>query len=282
MNSPMEDLACRYVLDQLDLTERTRFEVQLAADPELVAVVREIESSLAREVRALPQQTPPARLLPRIEAELDRIPAVTPPRTSTGRRRWRSLAGWGIAAAIAAGVTATTFWLRPDLARASSPVVIVAGLDDGRTVFAELPLMGTATDIDSRFVQLATLAENLWENPEKLPARSPGAAPERRGYAVFDPGTSQGFIGIRQLPPPAPGKRYHLWIVDVASAQLRDAGSLPATGRDRGLYFFCLTPSDSRAEMAPTRVGFVVTEEDASGATATTPLGRVVLGRSRI
>jgi len=50
MNANLEESACRYVLDQLEPAERAAFERQRFADPALAALVRELESALARGV----------------------------------------------------------------------------------------------------------------------------------------------------------------------------------------------------------------------------------------
>ena len=100
MNNDSEELACLYVLDQLGARERAAFEARLAKDPDLSALVRELESALSRRIRALPQHEPPAGMLAAIEAQIDRLPA----RGRGTAALWTSAARWGIAAVIAVGV----------------------------------------------------------------------------------------------------------------------------------------------------------------------------------
>jgi len=65
MNSQLEELACFYVLDQLDPRDRAAFEARLLREPELAALVHELEGTLARNIRALPRSEPPVNLLAR-------------------------------------------------------------------------------------------------------------------------------------------------------------------------------------------------------------------------
>jgi hypothetical protein len=140
---------------------------------------------------------------------------------------------------------------------------------------AELPLNARALDADARFIQLASLAEQFWDKPGDLPVASTAGGLDGRGYALFDPTTNQGFIAIQQLPVAAPGKTYQLWISDRASGQVREAGTLPLAGAQRGLYFFSLPAA---AQTPVSRPDFFVTAEDGVASSAGQPHGPVVLG----
>ncbi len=274
MNPQLEELACLYVLDRLDWQERTAFEGRLAHEAELAGLVRELESALSRRVHALPQLEPPAGLLDAIEARIDRQAAA--------RRAplpWSAAARWGLAAVIAIGVgiLAVQSLRRPPVA-AERPYVLVVGLDSVGSRLAELPVQDHPSNADASFIQLASLAEKYWEKPQDLPV---GAAPEGpgvRGYALFDPGSSQGFIAVRQLPAAEAGKLYRLWLVDTATGRIRPAGVLPSGAPDSGLYFFSVAPGGAKAD----RLDFFVTAEDASLPDPAQPHGKVVLGDRRI
>jgi anti-sigma-K factor RskA len=295
MNAPLEELACLYVLDRLDLGQRVAFEASLLDDPELAALVKELESALAQRIRALPVHPPPAGLLARLEARIDRLPASPAARPGgTITVRWTSLAQWGIAALIAVslgtlavqhlwrgaapGVGSLSAAAGQHLGRAEAehPYIIVVGLNAGQSTLTEMPLQKRPVDADARFVQLASLAEQLWEKPEGLPVKLPAVGLGRRGYALFDPASSQGFIGIQQLPAAAQGKRYHLWIVDTESGEAREAGILPRTGSSSGLFFFSVAPG---AAVSPDHLAFFVTAEDSAAPGSAHPSGSVVLGR---
>jgi len=281
MNPQLEELACLYVLDELTAGERSAFEARLPEDPELAAHVRELESALARRIRALPRREPPADLLSRIEARIDRLPtSARSPRQTASILPWTSIAHWGIAAVIALSTaTIAVQTLRRAPAPASAPVMIIVGLDSHRSTFAELPVRSRPQTEDARFIQLASLAEELWEKPGDLPAGLGTDGQGGRGYALFDPESNQGFIAIRHLPAVEHDRRYHLWMVDPAAGQPREAGVLPLTGSDSGLFFFSVTPG---AKAAAGRLDFFVTEEDATAPAPIRPRGTVVLGQTHI
>jgi anti-sigma-K factor RskA len=276
MNTQLEELACLYVLDRLDERERAAFEARLANDPELVALMRELEDALARRIRALPRHEPPAGLLSAIESRIDGVPSHgerAPARAASPA--WASFARWGIAAVIAVGVATVAV---QDLRRApaaAQPYVIVVGLDSLRSTLAELPVKVRPANADASFVQLATLAERFWDKPEDLPVKLDSAGQSGRGYALFDPASNQGFIAIRQLPAAGEGKQYHLWLIDTSSGQIREAGVLPAAESARGLYFFSVAPTSASK---PGRLNFFVTAEDSAAPESAEPRGKVVLG----
>jgi len=272
MNESTDDLASLYVLDQLDPGARAAFEARLLREPELATLVRDLEAGLARGVRALPRYEPPAGLLDRIEARL----AAT--RAPAGPVRWVTFARWGLAAMIAVSLTILAVQsLRPAAAR---PVIIVVGLEANQSITTEFPLRVPARDADARFGQLASLAEDLWEKPGALPVEMNRATGNNRGYALFDPDSRQGFIVIEQLPVVAQDQRYHLWIVDPATARVHDAGILPLAGMNRGLYSFTLGPGGQSPSDRPNL--FITLEENSAAPVPAQPRGKVVLGQQRI
>ena len=283
MNKSLEELACLYVLDQLERGERAAFEVRLLRDPELAAFVHELEPTLAHGIRHLPRHEPAAGVLDRIEeridAQDDSAVAPEPRRAPVLPFSWFSLARWGIAAVIAVSLATIAIQsLRGP--GASQPVVVFVGLDANKSTFADLPMRGGAMDPDARFIQLATLAENYWRKPGEVPVRSPLASGDNRGYALFDPASRQGFIVIEQLPVVTEGQRYHLWVVDPSSGRASDAGILPLDGMSRGLYSFTIGSDDSLESNRPNF--FVTLEENGAVPASTQPRGKVVLGRNDI
>lgn len=276
MNAPIEELATLYVLDQLDAPDRAAFEARLVREPALATLVRELEAGLSHGVRSLPPQQPPADLLGKIEAKI----GADANRWSPGSARaetvrsagstWIPFAKWGIAAVIAVslGILAVQSLRQPP----AQPVIVVVGLDANRNTFTELPLQGSAKDPDSRFIQLASLAQRFVEQPSEVPAAAKPAGGDNRGYALFDPASQQGFIAIEQLSAIAANQRYHLWVVDPANGQIRDAGVLPSS-TSRGLYSFALNDTSNAKSGHP---HFFVTIEDDNAPAQ--PRGKVVLG----
>ncbi len=277
MNPELEDLASRYVLDQLDSRERADFEARLLGSPELLARVRELESAYARIIRGLPQQEPPPHLLARIEARLSEFHEEGAPAGSVARfTKWTFFARWGIAATIAVGVATLAI---QNLRRDTRPVIVVVRMDPNQSTLAELHLGTRGADSDARFIQLASLAEKYWQNPDALPVSLPASKRMDRAYAVFDPESNQGFIGVQQLPTPKAGTRYYVWIVDTVTHRIRKAGIVPLDGGNGGLFSFSIAPVQGEKSG---RLRFFVTAEDNAGGQSATPHGRVVLGGKEI
>jgi anti-sigma-K factor RskA len=290
MNNQLEETACLYVLDQLDPVERAAFEARIVREPGLAALVHDLEPALSHGVHGLPRHEPPAGTLDRIEARIAALRETAEAPESAPRHAWNpfrtgggtlvldwvSLARWGVAAVIAVSLATLAIQsLRP----AAQPVFVFVGLDTNRSTFAELPVQKAASDPDERFIQLAVLAENFWRKPAELPARAASPTGDSRAYALFDPGSRQGFIAVEQLPAAMEGQRYHLWVVDSASGRVRDAGSLPLDGMNRGLYSFALGADDS---LESNRPNFFITLEENGDNIPSQPHGKVVLGRGKI
>ncbi len=296
MNESLEELACSYVLDQLDDRERTAFAARLLREPELAALVRDLESNLERGIRSLPQRPPPAGLFARIEAQIETSksesldpaqagpnkPAPSRPATSglpspassLPRQPLLAALRWGLAAVIA--VSLATLAVQSLRRPAASPTFVLVGLYDDQNSFSEVPLRIPAADPDARFMQLAGLAEGFWRQADK----STGKPDDKRGYALFDPSSQQGFIAIEQLPALSGKQQYHLWIVDPGTNQVHDAGTLPLAGANRGLYSFALPAVDGSK---PDRPGIFITAEEAgSTPQPDQPRGKVVLGNRPI
>jgi anti-sigma-K factor RskA len=282
MKPSPEELAGDYVLDHLDPNDRAAFEARLPGDPQLAELVRDLEAAVERRIHALPQHVPPVDLLARIEAQLGGPATSEAP--ANGRvsnfGRWAAVARWGLAAVIAVSLATLAIQsLRHAPATDGPTRLLIVGLDAGGSRLAELPWNERSQDADSRFIQMASLAEKYWEKPGELPVKLAAAGRTDRGYALYDPGTNQGFIAIEQLPAAEPGRRYHLWMIDTVSGLAREAGVLPLNGEGRGLYFFSFAPAPATA---PGRPDFFVTSEDTAGPEATQPRGEVVLGEKRI
>ncbi|MCF3648141.1 anti-sigma factor domain-containing protein [Synoicihabitans lomoniglobus] len=279
MNSKFEEQATLYVLDGLDPGEHAAFEAQLLQSPELAALVRELESALDREIRLLPQHPPAADLLTRIESRLDRPDDPTPVGESARSSIWIAFARWSIAAVIAVSTAILAVQsLRRSDATTEPNMVLIVGLNAEGSTLTRMPMPVASNDEGGGFIQLASFAENLWNNPTILPDAST-VANAANGYALFDPASNQGFIAIRNLPEPAPGQLYHMWIIDTASGHVVQAGVLPATQATSGLYSFAVAASGNTP---PPQLNFFVTSESASSSRFTAPSGKVVLGSKRI
>lgn len=281
MNTQLEELACLYVLDQLDAAARAEFETKLLTDAELRSLVRQLESTIDVRVRALPQHEPPMDLLETIERKLPHAPAATasPQRSpKVVQGPWLQFARWGIAAVIA--VSLATLAVQ-SVRRPSAPLVVLVQLDSNRSTATQLSLPSSAKDSDARFIQLASLAESYWKKVDGQSNPSAAGPLGSRGYALFDPASQEGFLAVEQLPSIDAQKHFHLWIVDSSRGEIRDAGILPSSGAEAGLYSFSLPETEMKAS-SPQRLNFFVTVEDSNSSSlsnSTQPRGKVVLGQ---
>jgi anti-sigma-K factor RskA len=255
---------------------RERQRVDSAAD---AGPARDPESGTG----SLPAVAPARRQVPPVVQEDSPDMGETPmPRSSADLLSWSlwgPIARWGIAALFVVGFgTLAVQFLRRAPAGTGRPFVIIVGLDSLRSTRSELPLQKLPPDVDESFVQLAALAERFWEKPEDLPAKLRAIGESMRGYALFDPASSQGFIAVQRLPVIGRGQRYRLWMLDIASGRTREAGVLPPTGSARGLYSFSIGPNFDAKQG---NLDFFVTAEDSEAPESARPSGKVVLGGQR-
>ena len=287
MNDSSNELASLYMLDQLDAGERAAFEARLLREPELSTVIRALEAGLACGIHALTPREPPTALLDRIEQQLDALPGQGPGwkphpisrsrnQPAAPRRRTRTVwAGWGIAAIIT--LSLATLAVQSIRRPSTQPVFVLIGMDANRNTFTKLPQSGASPqDADARFIQLASLAENFLKYPNAAPIPTTSTPGENRGYALFDPGSQQGFIAIEHLPPLTENQRYHLWIITASTDRVRDAGILPTTGLNRSLCSFVLEPTEGTKPEHPNF--FITVEENGNARELAEPRGKVVLG----
>lgn len=266
MDATKHDLALSYVLGEL--TDETAAQVELSAsnDPELRQAIRELEEGIAAGVRALPERPAPLGYRA-IEAQLGRSAEKPAADRSSHPFRWAVLGG--IAALIVAGLSIGGYeWLRSR----NESAIFVAELSAGRVDVRPLRMATPANNRDGRFIQLASLAERMWDDPQSEPEHGNGG-----GYAVFDPSTRQGFIAVRKIPALQRQQRYHLWYVDRDRGTLHDAGALPLDRATRGMFFFSVPGTATTQSAEPS---FFLTVEDANATdSGDRPQGKVVLGK---
>ncbi len=282
MNANTEELASLYVLDKLDPDEKRAFEARLETDTELIPLVRELESALEDQIRALPQHNAPAPLFERIKSQ------IAPSGPAAVNQKvvsipWLSLMGWGMAAILLLGLGLTFLMTsRTSLpASGSNSVVLVVGMD-GQSNRLKTITLDTAPNEYESFAQLANLAEELWKNPADLPGNVNEPSPtntRRSGYTVFNPAHKNGFIAIQQLPQPMAGKHYYLWVKDPFSNDLECAGLIPLGETTQGLYSFALP---QKSTITSDHVVFFITEETTPDPTTSQPRGQLVLGIDHI
>ncbi len=282
MNTTTEELASLYVLDKLDPGQKLAFEARLQADADLLQLVRDLESALEDQIRALPQHEAPTASFEHIISRIHPGEPL-PLQQKVVSIPWISLVGWGMAAILILGLGLTFFLTSGRLPppSGSNSVVLVVGMDAQSNQWKTITLDGAA-DASESFTQLAVLAEELWKNPDHLPGHTKEPNPTNTrssGYTVFNPASKNGFIAIQQLPRPVAGKQYYLWVKDPFSNRLECAGLIPLRDANHGLYSFVL-PRNSN--ITSDRVVFFITEESSADPTTTRPRGRPVLGSDHI
>ncbi len=97
-----EELAALYALDLLENAERTQFEANVAADPELAALVASLRESSAALAHTEPAAEPPPALRARILASAGRSIASPPVDSKAKIISFPSLLPWAAAACFAA------------------------------------------------------------------------------------------------------------------------------------------------------------------------------------
>jgi len=279
MNQDLKEQASLYVLDRLGLMERTDFESRMANDPALLELVREMESSLEDQVRALPSHQAPEDAWAAIDARLNAL-SVDEEEQSSKVFTFSAWTGWGVAAAlmIVLGLT-----LLKEPAQVGIPEGYwVVDLAPQQSSSEWLSGSGALQKEGSRFFELAALAQGLWEDPrsDKM------TASQSHGFAIIDPVEGSGFIGVQELPPVSQGKCYLVWAVDPASRRVIPVGLLPLGSSDDGMFSINLrehaSPSSEQHHW-----NFFITEEQLpqgsiSDELPQEPSGPLVLGYNDI
>lgn len=165
-------LIAGYVLCDLDPEEVAAFEQQLAIDPALAEAVAEMQQALERAYDT-PEVAPPTPLRSALLAAHTRPEPQAPAPSVVGQRRrpgWNL--GWGIAAAVIAGLSLNNYRLWRE----------VQGLRGGP------PGPALAFTLRSTDVALGASAQ-----------------------VVVNPNTLQATLTVEGLPPLPPGQVYVLW-----------------------------------------------------------------------
>jgi len=186
-----QELIAGYVLGDLSPAEAETVQQLLAAHPELVSEVRQLQEVLAAMPYSLPEVAPPAHLRSAIETAISPTAvSVRPPR----RLNLQPLVA-SIAAVVLGAFAINNVRLRQQLtstqAQAAQQQDLIAMLQESKTQVVSLKGMD----------------------------RMSNAA----GNAVITPGLPQGILILQNLPALPPGQSYQLWsVVDdkkVASGQ---------------------------------------------------------------
>ncbi len=188
------DLAVPYALHAVSDAERYDIERQLAsaglpAADAFYDEVRAVRETMA-VVSAASAEEPPADLRSRLLASIADDNVRTLPSSTRSAGRWRT-AALSAAAAVAVGATAVGVGLslRPAAPPPQSTAQQVFSASDVNTVSGAIPAGGTAT-------------------------------------VMFSRDRNAGVLVMNDVPPPAPGTVYQMWLVSPSGASL--AGTMDA------------------------------------------------------
>jgi anti-sigma-K factor RskA len=254
IEEPKQDLLVQYLLNELDSATAEKIRAELESNAELRDFVRETEDAFASIAHASPPIAPPAGLPQRI-LELERnIPRIsaTPPRSKI---IWLVLP-WALAACLA--VACMVLGLdRSRLQKDGEQLgqQLLALQQKNARVEEELAMLQKRNALAE--IKIATLKAQV------------AAYATASAVVVWDKDQKNGVLQLDQLPPPAPGKDYQLWVIDPKIAQPVSAGILavPNNGLIR-TSFHPVSPIESAA-------AFAISVEKAGGASK--PEGQIIL-----
>ena len=200
-----------YALGLLDADEAAAFEREIAVDPQLRELVRELRETAASlaEVTNEPYVSPPAELRDRV---LRTIAAEAMPAAATG-------AAANGARVVPGKIVYPRFAWVP---------WAIAALLLGCSVLLALDRAGLQREVAS--------ARRLAERPAPTPANAlsqvafceleptPDAPVRPRAAVLWDAAQRRGVLRISQLAAPAAGKDYQLWTVEAGSKSPVNAG----------------------------------------------------------
>jgi anti-sigma-K factor RskA len=230
-----EELASLYVLGLLEGSELAAFERELSARPQLSALVAEMESASAFLATSLPRRPVPKALRDSVLRQARPHGELAAAKSAPGSPFSLSWVPWAIAAVLT--VCCGLLWSeRSRLSEAigtfekqnQSLSAKVAALDTERARLQDR-LSALENEKSGLELRLASLEgrDLLREiQPIMLTAQAGGSG-KAEVVALWDPQRREGALHLANLPEPAPGKDYQLWILTPESKQPLDAGVIP-------------------------------------------------------
>ncbi len=233
------DFAIEYVLGSLVGDAGHEFEAWLESDPELRALVDELREATASLAHGIPWQKPPPHLREKVLA----LARGESARSAAARPRvawmpWAIAAGFAIACAILfseRGRWRSTARDAQSRVAQNTDAVIAAQRETnglaGRLSLAEAQANVHLEQIGEMRDEIVKLRGRDALAQMKIAALTAQAAAFAKAGAivVWDPQEQRGIIKITNLPKPAPGKDYQLWVIDPTSGEPVSAGVVPVT-----------------------------------------------------
>lgn len=225
-----EELAALYALGLLEGAERSAFESELAANPELAALVDSLSETATDLAFTAPQLAPPPELK-------QRILAATAKPTAFPLLR---LVPWGLAAALA--VTTTWLTLQNLSLRSEND-----SLQTERRL-AEIAYQTASNQLTERSLLAETMINDLGRQLReqhdltrlKITALASlaGNTPEAQAIAVWDPTRETGLLTVDHLPVIGDNQDYQIWVIDPAYPIPVDGGVFKPGADGRAVLAF--------------------------------------------
>ncbi|MBI5694053.1 MAG: anti-sigma factor [Verrucomicrobia bacterium] len=263
-----EELASLHALDLLERGERSRFEGEIASNPQLQVLVRDLRETVSHVASAVPRPLPPPGLKTRVLASLPPAPPEAQP-VPRGQIEWFSLAPWALAASLAlACVWLGLQWtssrthgelLRTQLALTETTLQGTRQQLEAERIVRQRQLSNLEQEVATGSAQIAEARRQATEREQQVArltrdlrsqislanlkitalASLLEQTPKASAVAVWDPVQQEGVLKVEKLPALRPTQDYQLWVVDPQYPNPVDGGVFsvdPATGEARLVF----------------------------------------------
>lgn len=210
-----EEQAALHALGLLEGAERSAFEAEIAAQPELHALVVSLRESTAALALAAPQIAPPAALKSRLLASIE---APAPKPAVVVAFPFARVIPWAVAAC--AMFAASWFGYRTMHLRSENQMLrterelaeIAYRMAQGQLVERSF----LAESMINKLGNQLQRQQDLTRMKVTALASLLGNSPEAQAIAVWDPDLQSGLLTVEKLPALAENQDYQLWVVDPA------------------------------------------------------------------
>jgi anti-sigma-K factor RskA len=212
IDDPTQDLAVAYILEELSPTDATRVEAQMRTDPGLALLVEELRESTAALALALPAHMPSAHLRRKVLAGIRSEASKPQSARIAAFPLWKPVLA-GLAACLAIGLAVVGY----DDQKARTQLSLVS-----QDLFA---LREKASDQRARIADLEK-RDSLSKVRIALLSAQVAELAKASVVVVWDAEKQRGIIKLVDMPKPAPGKDYQLWVIDPRYSAPVSAGVL--------------------------------------------------------
>lgn len=237
-----EELASLYAIGLLEGEELKAFEMAMAKDRSLMALVAEYEEGSTLLAKSLPLQSAPDSIRQNVLGEIQASqPAPEPPAREGIAFAW---APWALAALLAvlcavalmqkSQVSAVKSRMEADYKSLQARVINLNAERD-RLKERVTALEEEKTNLQVRLASLET-HEPLKEIRNINLVPQPQAPVQSELTALWDQTRQTGVLDLAKLPPPPAGADYQLWIIPANAKQPLDAGILTTAVGARAVF----------------------------------------------